>query len=289
MRNFEELKELLTEIKSNDYAVPTGIDVDEVIADMLMFIGHTDAEMRDKLIYSVFFYWAEIKGVITPAKMKEILDIVLGDEYLFYCLGERDTDSVFTRAFSSLFVSVALYVHSEIEAFLSADDLLHIKKIVLQYVEQEKDYRGYVIGKGWAHAVAHIADVLVNLSCCKDNDENITIGRDGMLELLQAVKNLICNKEHIYDAEEDERLVTVFMVATDWKIFTTDELIEWIDSFNMGDKGCFNGEMPASYNMSVNRKNFMRSLYFRLQSQIETDGFAEICAHMYGFLIEKED
>ena len=46
MRNFEELKILLTAVKNNDYAVPSGVDVDDVIADMLKFIGHTDAELR---------------------------------------------------------------------------------------------------------------------------------------------------------------------------------------------------------------------------------------------------
>jgi len=287
MRNFEELKELLIEVKNNDYAVPAGVDVDDVIADMLNFIGHPDAELRDKLIYATFFYWAEHKGVITPAKMKEILEIVLGDAYLFYGIGESNTGSVFTRAFSSLVISVALCVHDEVEAFLSADDLINLKDTILRYVEQEKDFRGYVVGKGWAHSIAHIADVLVNLACCKVDDEYI-IGRDGMAEILQAVKNLVCNKDHIYDTEEDERLLPTFLIASDKDMygFTNAELIEWIDSFNMADNEYWKGIFPDDYYLHVNKKIFMRSLYFRL---LADDDYKEICEHMLGFLVEKDE
>jgi len=165
-----------------------------------------------------------------------------------------------------------------------------VKDTILQYVGQEKDYRGYVVGKGWAHSIAHIADVLVNLSCCKVDDE-YCIGRDGMAEILQAVKILVCNKEHIYDAQEDERLLPVFLIASDRDMynFTTEELIEWIDSFSMADNQYWKGTMPDDFNLWMNRKNFMRSLYFRLQSNIKTEGFAEICEHMRGFLVEQDE
>ena len=47
--------------------------------------------------------------------------------------------------------------------------------------------------------------------------------------------------------------------------------------------------MPDDFNLLMNRKNLMRSLYFRLQSQIKTEGFAKICDHMLGFLVEKDE
>jgi len=291
MRTFEELKQLLAQIKGNDCSVPDGADVDGIIADMLRFIGHTDAELRDKLIYSIFDSWAE-NGALSATQMKHILTTCLGERYLFLGIGEKGTDSVFTRAFSSLLISVAFCMHDE-NPFLTAKEIQGVKETVLRYVSQEKDYRGYVDGKGWAHAVAHIADALVNIAGVEkavDVDGDYCIGREGMLEILQAVKFLVCNKEHVYSAEEDERLVTPFMAAiTDRKIFATEELIGWIGSFNMADSEYWKGAMPGDYYLRVNRKNFMRSLYFRLQSQISTEGFEEICKFLLGFLAKSGD
>jgi len=283
MRTQEQLKHLLTQVKENDYAAPGGTNVDSVLDDMLKHIGHTDGELRDKLIYTTFYQWGENKGLISAEKMKQILGICLSDTHLFFGIGEKDTDSVFTRSFSSLVISVAFCMHDE-APFLSAGDVQAIKEAVLRYISQEKDFRGYVEGKGWAHSIAHIADALVNIAGC-DVDGKHCIGREGVQEVLQAVKMLVCNKEHVYSAEEDERLVTPFMVATDLKLFTTSELIGWIDSFNMTDNEYWKGTLPGDYYLHLNRKNFMRSLYFRLQSQISTEGFDEICKHMSGFLI----
>jgi len=285
MRTFEELKCLLTQVRDNDFTIQDDTDVDSVIDDMLRFIGHTDGELRDKLIYTTFMQWGEYKGLISAEKMRQILDICLSETHLFFGVGEKDTDSVFTRSFSSLVISIAFCMHHE-TPFLTVDDVQVIKEAILRYISQEKDYRGYVDGKGWAHSIAHIADALVNIAGC-DVDSKHCIGREGVYEILQAVKALVCNKEYIYTSEEDERLVTPFMVATDLKIFTTDELIDWIDSFNMADNEYWKGTMPDDYYLYVNRKNFMRSLYFRLQSQISTEGFDEICKHMHSFLIRR--
>jgi len=79
------------------------------------------------------------------------------------------------------------------------------------------------------------------------------------------------------------------MVATDLGVFTTKELIDWIDSFKMGDKAYWRRTKSSDFYEYSNCKTFMRSLYFRLQSQILTEGFKEICEHMEGFLIEQED
>jgi len=283
MRTFDELKQLLIQIKGNDYNVTDGTNVDGIIADMLKFIGHTDWELRDKLIYSTFNSWVD-NGTLSTTQMKHILTTCLSEQYLFYGIGEKDTDSVFTRAFSSLAIALAFCLHDE-KPFLTTDDVLSIQETVLRYVSQEKDYRGYVDGKGWAHAVAHIADVLVNISCCSvDND--YCIGYEGMSKILQTVKTLICNNEYVYTAEEDERLVTTFLIAADLHKFTAKELIGWIDSFNMTDTEYRKGTIPNDYYIYINRKNFMRSLYFKLQSQISTEGFDEICRHMCSFLIE---
>lgn len=284
MRTYEELKKCLIEIRDNDYNVPDGADVDGILDDMLRHIGHADGEFRDKLIYKTFVQWGESKKLISAEKMTQILGICLSDTHLFYGIGENGTDSVFTRSFSSLVLSVAFCVHDDVEPFLGAQDVQSIKETVLRYIAQEKDYRGYVEGKGWAHAVAHIADALYNVVGC-EIDGKFCNDRDSVLEILQGIKTLVCNEECVYGTEEDERLAAAVMMVIWSEALASDDIIAWIDGFNMADNEWWKGSVPSDYYPHINRKNFMRSLYFKLLA----DGdFEAICEHMKGFLIENE-
>ncbi|MCL2571275.1 MAG: DUF2785 domain-containing protein [Defluviitaleaceae bacterium] len=286
MRTDNELKQLLTQIKDNDYSLPAEIDMESIIADMLKYVGHTDGELRDGLIYSTFGEWAD-RGTISPTQMKHVLDTSLKESHLFFGVGERGTDSVFTRAFSSLLVALTLAMHDE-APFLMDKDIREIKEVVMRYVGMEKDYRGYVDGKGWAHAVAHIADALFNIAGCGkavDIEGEYNIGRDGLLEVLEAVKLLICNNEFVYQAEEDERLAAACMVVIWRKILTNEDIINWIDSFEL-KKMNWGGSIPGDYYLRVNKKHFIRSLYFKL---LADGNYEEICTHILGLLLEKED
>jgi len=82
MRNFEELKQCLVQIRDNDYGVTDGIALDGLISDMLSFIGHTDGELRDGLIYSTFGSWVD-NGTLSTEQMRHILTTCLGEQYLF--------------------------------------------------------------------------------------------------------------------------------------------------------------------------------------------------------------
>jgi len=287
MRTYRELKQQLIQIRDNDYNISNNVEVDGLITDMLKFIGHTDAELRDELIYLTFSTLINNKTLST-AQIKHILTICLDEQHLFFGIGEKDMDSVFTRAFSSLPISVALWFNQNETPFLAAKEILDIKNIVMRYISQEKDCRGYVDGKGWAHAIAHIADVLGHLaeSSKTVDDGEFSVGRDSLLEILNAVKIMICNKDCVYTAEEDERLAVPVMDVIYREILTTDEFIGWVDSFNMTDTEWKRSSFPDSYRQYVNCKNFMRSLYFKLLS----DGdYEEICKSILDFLVESED
>jgi hypothetical protein len=44
--------------------------------------------------------------------------------------------------------------------FLTGDEFQRIKAAAIHYFEAERDLRGFVPAKGWAHSVAHTADLL---------------------------------------------------------------------------------------------------------------------------------
>jgi len=218
--------------------------------------------------------------------MKHILTTCLGEQHLFFGIGERDSDSVFTRSFSSLAIALAFCLHEK-NPFLTVADVHGIKETMLRYINQERDCRGYAVGKGWAHAVAHAADALYNMVCC-EVDGTFCFDRIELLEILKAVKTLILCRDCVYTAEEDERLVFVVKAVCANKILTNDDLMAWIDSFNPTDNEWWNGTVPNDYYLHVNRINFLRSLYFYFRSpnnEFETVDPSAIAKHLLTFLV----
>jgi len=290
MRNQEQLKEMLTQISVQDYNVPNGVDMDGLISDMLIHLGDADGELRDDLIYSIFGEWTDAE-LLSSAQMKHILDTCLSDNYLFNGIGKADTDTVFTRSFSTLAIALAFCLQDE-KPFLTAKEVGNIQAILMRYAAQEKDYRGYVKGNGWAHAIAHLADALANAFGVDkvvggDYAPSVTDLHKG----LATIKMLICNKDFVYVAEEDERLVGTFFSICSSELLTTVDIIAWVDSFDMGNKE--REIYPDDYNLRVNKKNFMRSLYFQLlecaDGEFDEIAVREVDKHILGFLVEHED
>ena len=105
-----ELKSQVQAIAANDYRVLDGIDYWQTSLAMLAHLGTIDPELRDELIYTTFARWARAE-LYTPDQYRVILNTALDHNHLFYGLGERDTDSVFTRSFSILLAVLPIYNH----------------------------------------------------------------------------------------------------------------------------------------------------------------------------------
>ena len=276
MRNFQELKDVLSQVKENEYNVPEGVDLDILLDDMLRLMGSTDPELRDELICSTFYAWSDAdEAVFTTEQMRKILNTCLSDEYLFLGIGESGTDTVFTRAFSSLYIGLALCRHDEDPSpYLSDEDVQKVKQTLLRYVKQEKDFRGYVDGKGWAHAMAHVSDALNDLVFCD------CLASEDLLEILDAVKVIVLDAPVVYEAGEDDRVSVVFESICEREILSNDDILNWLKSFDYPfDRSA--GEYPQVFYSHVNRRHFLRCIYFMLLS---LDGFEGIAEYVKGML-----
>ena len=74
-------------------------------------------------------------------------------------LGERDTDSVFRRSFSALMLGECIAPRQR-RPLVAGGKVLDWGDRVATWLLREHDLRGFVPGKGWAHAVAHGADAI---------------------------------------------------------------------------------------------------------------------------------
>jgi hypothetical protein len=251
-----ELKMRLREIADDGYAVPDPAEHKRLLEAMRAYIGVPDAELRDDLIYVTLARWT-LGGRLSEAQLLELLSTALDDTHLFYKLGEADSDSVFTRSFSMLLLALIVYAHRQ-NTFLSKAEILRIKGRVLEYVRREKDRRGYVgEPKGWAHAVAHTADVLDELALCPE------LGAQELSEILDATGSLAAENGSVYAYEEDERLSVAAASVLTRQALDLEAWTQWID--RLVAEVAQEQRFIQGYNRRVNVKHFLRSLFFRLR------------------------
>jgi hypothetical protein len=253
MLDEQALKQRLQAIASDNYKAPTRPELYPLILAMGIHTGSLDPELRDDLIYTTMATWIA-RDVFEAKDLKEILIVSLNEQHLFLGLGERESDTVFTRTFSMLIVAAVLNAHRR-HPFLPHNELQVIKHKLLRYLDGEKDLRGYIPVKGWAHSAAHAADALDELVQCNALDA------DDVQEVLAAMRNMIGTAETVYICEEDERLVTAVLSAWQRAEISDEEIILWLDALTPSENGSL--PFPDSYRNHINCKNFMRSLTFR--------------------------
>lgn len=249
----EELKEKLKAIKDAEFKVPESIDAFELTLDMMEYLGDSDLELRDDLVYGVLSRWI-INGVFNKEQLKLILATILDDKHLFYKIGEKDTNSVFMRAFSVIIVASVVYMHRE-DSLLDYEELVAVKNNLIRYMEEEKDVRGYVAEGGWAHTAAHSSDTLDELALCKE------FGKEELLEILKAIKNKVSIDYHAYICYEDERLAFATNSLISRNLLSEEEISEWIKSFLEHKE---KAAIPNHFYLIGNIRNYLNSLYYRL-------------------------
>ncbi|MBN2795706.1 MAG: DUF2785 domain-containing protein [Clostridia bacterium] len=238
------LKEKLKAIKENDYK-PINGDL-SILEDMLYEIGNPDDHLRDELIYPILGNW--LMKELPKEEKHRVLNVLLSN--LKKGLGESGTDTVFTRSFSMLQIAVLLYSHEEKKDLTEK----HIQIIIdefCQYLALEHDLRGYVTGKGWAHAIAHAADVVKYLS-------HLELSQQQIRQLLAVIRNKMMVDFCSYDYDEDERMAIGVVNLLRHYEYSED----WIHSFSILPK---KNALPDDVITRINTKHFLRSLYFRLE------------------------
>ena len=251
MRELATRKQFLRSIAENNYEIPAEIDSFSFARALLTNLASTDEELRDELSYMLLASGIIDRHKLTVQQVGELLHLVLNQDHLFYYIGEAGTDSVFMRSFSSLIVAGILYTDSR-NPELHAADIHLAKDALLRYAYKEKDWRGYVEGKGWAHAMAHLADALDE---CAQHQSMSTEDRQQILKVLS---DLIKLPEPLYH-EEDMRLATVAHHIIVCKQVSDEFLSTWLVSCYVERNSDVSVWMSAS-----NAKNFLRSLYFLL-------------------------
>ncbi|MEL3971933.1 DUF2785 domain-containing protein [Rossellomorea oryzaecorticis] len=253
--NENELKRILIKINSGDKAWN---DVDRilVVESMITHIGSPDAELRDKLIYTSFFRLIIENNQLESELLTELLDISL-DDLLLKGIGEKGTDTVFTRAFTTLLIALILYRDNE-DNFLGQKRIDRVKDQLILYISNEKDLRGFVSGKGWAHSVAHVADAFDELV------KNPKISYEQYPLILQPLWNVMFVTDSVYIHDEDERVITpiIQMLNNGLDVQEIERLVNDITTELETQKKQLDEE--KYWFLVFNSKSFLKSFYMKI-------------------------
>lgn len=250
-----ELKTHLREIVQQNYEV-TKARAGQLLPEMLQHIGNPDPELRDTFICFTLATWIS-RNVFGSSELRTLLQTTLDENHLFYYIGEENTDSVFTRAFSVLLVPPILGIHRK-QSFLSDKDIQNVWQTLKSYPSSEQDIRGYVRGKGWAHAVAHTADALDVLALCDETT------KETLREMLTLITNVASTERSVYTHGEDERLSFAVVSIFKRSELTSEEKVTWLQSFTSEVQKAGPMPDPEGYQKFINIKHFLRTLYFEL-------------------------
>ena len=231
--------------------------------NMLMQIGNTDSYLRDELIYQSFGKLI-YSNQLGANELETLLVRLTQDDYLFYKIGEQGTDSVFTRSFSVLVIA-AIIEYDVVKLQVDNRIIKHTVEKVTEYMITEKDTRGFVEGKGWAHAIAHAADALDALA------KHLEMQKADTVKILQAIEHSLLRQVDYLD-EEEERLAIIISSLLKYQD-AEKEIQLWIEKIMaiVETKLEENQGMIEAYHTQRTAKNFLKSVYLILQSK-EQDG-----------------
>ncbi len=189
------------QVVEDDFGVPSDRPLDDLTAELTRMLGSTDPKLRDGTAYPALATWTD-RGVYDD------LLSGLGDGMaagLTVGLGEDGTDSVFRRSFSVLILGECI-ARDNAANLLPALKILEWGDRVATWYLRERDLRGFVPGKGWAHAVAHGADAIAALA------ESPHLGTNELTVLLDVLADrLTMPVESLFTAGEPDRMAFATM------------------------------------------------------------------------------
>jgi hypothetical protein len=236
---------------------PAGHDLELLTNELLGHLSSSDPELRDEFGFSILGNWIYVRHLYSPDRLRQMTSSLKAN--LHIGLSESGTSSVFGRSFSVLILSVIADYDLE-HAFLSAEELSDLLQATLEYFHLEQDWRGYVIGQGWAHSVAHTADLLANLA------KSPNVDAAGLERILNAIAvKLTTVDSPLLAHHEASRLAVAAHNVIARGVLAPKTLHAWLDGmpdtlYPRSQSDLERGDVAARANCEA----FLSSLYLQL-------------------------
>jgi hypothetical protein len=240
-------------VKATGLAVPDDRPLAELTTELTTMLGSPDSHMRDALAYPTLATWVD-RGVYDD------LIIGLGDGMaagLTVGLGEQGTDSVFRRTFSVLVLAECIDRDNQ-QGLVPPAKLLEWGDHIASWYLRERDVRGFVPGKGWAHAVAHGADAIGVLA------RSVHLGRNELTVLLDVIGDRVLEPvDAPFSHGEPDRMALATMTVLRRNIVPLSVVEPWVARIAAGAQGLA-GIDTDPFLATANAEAFLRALHLQL-------------------------
>jgi hypothetical protein len=242
------------QVQSEGLAVPSDRPLDDLTAELTRMLGSPDPAQRDGTAYPTLAAWID-RGVYDDLLSGLGDGMALG---LQVGLGDTDTDSVFRRSFSVRVLGECIGRDNS-RALMPSGKILEWGDRVATWLLRERDLRGFVPGKGWAHAVAHGADALGTLAESPHLDTNeLTVVLDVIAD------RLLLPVDRLFSTGEPDRLALATMKVLRRNRVPLRVLEPWIARVGAAAATRSSYDERDPFLAGGNAEAFLRSLYLQL-------------------------
>jgi hypothetical protein len=208
-------------IVDHDFAVPAGEQVGQLALEICDLAGSPDPVLRDGCGYETLAAWVYRDHRLAPNELEALRQKLLPG--MFFHIGESGNDTIFRRSFSALYMSI-LAAEDLKKPFLSKTSFQETVDAGLRCFAEEKDLRGYVAGKGWAHATAHVADLLKFLA------RNDRMFPELQKRMILAAAQRARTAGGVFVWGEDARIAAALLSLTNRKDFDPTGFHDWFEA-----------------------------------------------------------
>lgn len=236
--------------------MPSDRPLDDLTAELVEMLGHPNPRLREDIAYPILTAWLD-QGVYDD------LLSGLGDGLasgLQYGLGHDGDSSVIRRSYTALMLAEILGRDND-QSLLSSSSVLDWGDRATSWYVREQDHRGWIPEQGWAHAIAHGADLLAALARSRH------FGRLELTVLLDVIADRVLTPtSYIWRHGEDDRLAFAVMALLHRNELDTSLVEPWLKRLGEGIKPPRTrgplSEWPSAE--AANTSRLLRALHLQL-------------------------
>jgi hypothetical protein len=241
------------QVRSAEMKVPTDRPLADLTAELTTMLGSIDPVERDETAYPILATW------ISEGVYDDLLS-GLGDGMaagLIQGLGESGTDSVFRRSFSALVLAECIE-RDNARSLLPPAKILDWGDRVTGWLVRERDVRGFIPGRGWAHAVAHGADAVGMLA------ESPHFGLNELTVLLDVIADRLLLETPVpLTSGEPDRLALATMTILRRRLVPLRIIEPWLARLTAAATPTGSTEHDP-YLTTANPEAFLRALHIQV-------------------------
>ena len=244
-------------IRAHEFAVPAGESADKLALEIVDLAGDPDPVLRDECGYEILADWIYKKNLLPGETLEAVRRKLIPG--MTYHIGESDNPTVYRRSFSALYMSIVA-ARDLRESFLSESAFRETLTTALNCYGNERDLRGYVSGNGWAHATAHVADLLKFLG--RNPKLNVT----DQARIITAIQQRCRSVPSVFVWGEDARMAAALASLVMRKDFDPASFEPWFKALSAENKELWKGSPldTAAYVHVRTQSNVLAQLAARL-------------------------